>query len=98
MTSPLGTSPLDRVRAVALQLPSSEERVTEGRSVFLVAGREFAAVGDDAVLTVTAADDQTSDPQSMTLTGVVDWTLVEDRVARSWELNAPGDLLEAGGR
>ncbi len=28
----------------------------------------------------------------------VDWTLVEDRVARSWELAAPRRLLEAGGR
>ena len=28
----------------------------------------------------------------------VDWTLVEDRIARSWELAAPGRLLEAGGR
>ena len=28
----------------------------------------------------------------------VDWTLVEDRIARSWELAAPRRLLEAGGR
>ncbi|CAN5495943.1 MmcQ/YjbR family DNA-binding protein [soil metagenome] len=27
-----------------------------------------------------------------------DWTLVEDRIARSWELAAPRRLLEAGGR
>jgi phosphoribosylglycinamide formyltransferase-1 len=27
-----------------------------------------------------------------------DWTLVEDRIARSWELAAPAGLLEAGGR
>lgn len=32
------------------------------------------------------------------LAGVVDWTLVEDRIARSWELAAPRRLLEAGGR
>lgn len=28
----------------------------------------------------------------------VDWPLVEDRIARSWELAAPRRLLEAGGR
>ena len=27
-----------------------------------------------------------------------DWTLIEDRIARSWELAAPRRLLEAGGR
>lgn len=32
------------------------------------------------------------------LTGDPDWALVEDRIARSWELAAPDRLLEAGGR
>ncbi|TXC70512.1 MmcQ/YjbR family DNA-binding protein [Sphingomonas ginsenosidivorax] len=32
------------------------------------------------------------------LAGDVDWALVEDRIARSWELAAPRRLLEAGGR
>ncbi|WP_445193151.1 MmcQ/YjbR family DNA-binding protein [Sphingomonas sp. Tas61C01] len=32
------------------------------------------------------------------LTGDFDWPLVEDRIARSWELAAPRRLLEAGGR
>ncbi len=35
---------------------------------------------------------------SIDLSGDTDWTLVEDRVARSWELSAPASLLEAGGR
>ena len=35
---------------------------------------------------------------SIDLSGDVDWTLVEDRIARSWELAAPRRLLEAGGR
>ncbi|KQT32450.1 hypothetical protein ASG29_11765 [Sphingomonas sp. Leaf412] len=35
---------------------------------------------------------------SMDLTGEVDWPLVDDRIARSWELAAPRRLLEAGGR
>jgi hypothetical protein len=34
----------------------------------------------------------------MDLAGDVDWALVEDRIARSWELAAPSRLLEAGGR
>ena len=32
------------------------------------------------------------------VSGEVDWALVEDRIARSWELAAPRRLLEAGGR
>jgi hypothetical protein len=35
---------------------------------------------------------------AMDLTGEADWALVEDRIARSWELAAPARLLEAGGR
>lgn len=35
---------------------------------------------------------------ALPLGGDIDWTLVEDRVARSWELTAPDGLLEAGGR
>ena len=34
----------------------------------------------------------------VTLTGDIDWALIEDRIARSWELAAPARLLEAGGR
>lgn len=32
------------------------------------------------------------------LAGDADWALIEDRIARSWELAAPARLLEAGGR
>lgn len=39
-----------------------------------------------------------SDWVGMNLAGEVDWPLVEDRIARSWELAAPRRLLEAGGR
>jgi len=35
---------------------------------------------------------------SIVLDGDPDWPLIEDRVARSWELAAPMGLLEAGGR
>jgi hypothetical protein len=35
---------------------------------------------------------------SVNLSGEVDWSLVDSRIARSWELAAPRRLLEAGGR
>lgn len=35
---------------------------------------------------------------AMKLGDDADWVLVEDRIARSWELAAPRQLLEAGGR
>ena len=35
---------------------------------------------------------------AMDLAGDIDWSRVEDRIARSWELAAPARLLEAGGR
>lgn len=45
------------------------------------------------------ADDLGPDPWiGMTLSGEPDWTLIEDRIAHSWELAAPERLLEAGGR
>ncbi|SFP37677.1 phosphoribosylglycinamide formyltransferase, formyltetrahydrofolate-dependent [Sphingomonas rubra] len=82
-------TPLDHVRAVALQLPEAEERA-DG---FFVAGERFAAVEGD-VLRVRD-DDGWAD---VALGGEVDWPAVEDRVARGWELVAPAGLLEAGGR
>ena len=35
---------------------------------------------------------------SIDVAGDVDWDHVADRIAESWELAAPGRLLEAGGR
>ncbi|HEX8484981.1 MmcQ/YjbR family DNA-binding protein [Sphingomonas sp.] len=35
---------------------------------------------------------------SMNLSDDPDWALIDDRIARSWELAAPARLLEAGGR
>jgi len=40
-------SPLDRIRAVALQLPEAEERISHGQPTFFVADRQFAQVRDD---------------------------------------------------
>lgn len=117
------TDPLDRIRAIALVLPESEERDSQGEPTFVVADTPFARVhGADsqgaAVLWVRTSGDEEqampvgSAPQTCTkpadldagswvaiaLAGEADWTLVEDRIARSWELSAPAALLEAGGR
>jgi hypothetical protein len=114
------TSPLDRVRAVALQLPEAEERGSDEGAAFVVADQHFALFSDGpaASLCLRAADaDEAAalvafDPAvfsrqdlagdadwvSISLAGEVDWQLVEDRIARSWEMAAPPRLLEAGGR
>lgn len=61
---------------------------------------------DEQAMLLDAAPDIYSKPAylgpsgwvAIDLGGDPDWTLVEDRVARSWELAAPRRLLEAGGR
>lgn len=61
---------------------------------------------DEQAMLVEAAPDTYSLPAylapsgwvAVDLAGDVDWQLVEDRMARSWELAAPRGLLEAGGR
>ena len=117
-------TPLDRVRALALQLPETEERESHGQPTFFVAGKQFAQLRhdhhgdgrtvvcvrsggtDEQGMLIEAAPETYSRPAylgasgwvAMELTGKVDWPLVEDRVAQSWELAAPARLLEAGGR
>ena len=118
------TSPLDRIRAAALDLPEVEERESHGQPTFFVGERQFAQYRDDHHgdgLTVVCVRTADADEQamlieanpavygrpaylgasgwvSMNLAGDVDWPLVEERIARSWELAAPRALLEAGGR
>jgi hypothetical protein len=36
------SDPLDRVRASALELPETEERLSHGQPTFFVAGKQFA--------------------------------------------------------
>jgi phosphoribosylglycinamide formyltransferase-1 len=79
----------DRIRSLALQLPGAKED-DDG---FLVEGACFAATSGDRLR--VRGDDGWED---VSLEGDVDWQLVEDRIARSWELVAPSGLLEAGGR
>jgi len=61
---------------------------------------------DEQAMLIEAAPETYSKPAylgpsgwvGVTLAGDPDWTLIEDRIARSWELAAPRRLLEAGGR
>ena len=41
------TEPLDRVRAAALELPETEERLSRGQPTFFVAGKQFAQFRDN---------------------------------------------------
>ncbi len=83
------TLALDRVRAIALLLPETEEQ----DGAFRVADIPFVASAGET-LRVRGADGW----ETIDLAGDPDWILVEDRIARSWELAAPRRLLEAGGR
>ena len=61
---------------------------------------------DEQAMLIDAAPETYSNPAylgpsgwvGVALAGDPDWALIEDRVARSWELAAPRRLLEAGGR
>ncbi len=41
------SGPLERVRAAALKLPSTEERLSHGQPTFFVSGRQFAQFRDN---------------------------------------------------
>ena len=41
------TEPLDRVRAAALELPETEERLSHGQPTFFVGGKQFAQFHDN---------------------------------------------------
>lgn len=41
------SNPLDRVRAAALELPETEERLSHGQPTFFVAGKQFAQFRDN---------------------------------------------------
>ena len=89
---------LARVRAVALLLPDVEERTQDGQS-FVVGDAAFVRVrdGENGAAVVQVLDD-VDHWGDVAIGEDTDWTLVEDRIAHSWELAAPRDLLEAGGR
>lgn len=41
------SNPLDRIRATALELPETEERLSHGQPTFFVAGKQFAQFRDN---------------------------------------------------
>ena len=94
------TDTLTRIREIAMLLPGTTEDAQAGETRFLVEGKPFARVDEGASgLHVCVAEEGNAPHWSeVALSGDSDWTLVEDRIARSWELVAPTELLEAGGR
>jgi hypothetical protein len=88
---------VDRIRAVALLMPEVEERIRDAETTFTVDGRAFVICTTEKI-GVRAEDADGSRWIELRLVGDIDWVLVEDRIARSWELTAPSRLLEAGGR
>ncbi len=91
---------LSRIRDIAMLLPGTTEQGGEGEIRFLVEGSPFLRVsGTSSAMHLCVADEgQEPHWSEVTLSADSDWTLVEDRIARSWELIAPTELLEAGGR
>lgn len=86
-------SPADHIHAFATTLPEVETQVDGDVTRFLVDGREFATVaGDRLILPAEIAG------EAIALTDAFDRPLVEDRIARAWEVTAPDRLLEVGGR
>lgn len=84
-----------RLRDIALLLPGTEERNDEGKTAFTVEGAAFLRLDQaEPAFSVRTADGW----DTVDLSTNTDWTMIEDRIARSWELTAPAELLEAGGR
>lgn len=79
-----------KVRATAMLLPGVE--ASEDGREFRVEGAPFARIEGDTLSL------KGEDWSEVAIDGDTDWTLIEDRIARAWELTAPRDLLEAGGR
>lgn len=96
---------LERVGAVAMLLPETEQRADGAGGTFLVDGKVYAEVRDGALrvraagLPGAASDGEAEETWTrVALDANTDWVLVEDLVARGWEMSAPRRLLEAGGR
>ncbi|WP_428968016.1 MmcQ/YjbR family DNA-binding protein [Sphingomonas sp. Xoc002] len=91
---------LSRIRDIALLLPDTTEQAGDGETRFLVEGAPFLRVsGTSSAIHLCVADEgQEPHWSDVVLQTDSDWTLIEDRIARSWELVAPTELLEAGGR
>jgi len=98
---------LDRVRSVAMLLPEAGEQEQDGGWSFSVDGKVFARLdrADGGTVAVRSDAAHAAGPHDaadgwrhLDAGADADWTLIEDQIARSWELTAPRRLLEAGGR
>lgn len=91
---------LSRIRDIAMLLPGTAEQAGDGETRFLVEGAPFLRVSGTASAIHLCVADEGQEPHwsDVALQTDSDWTLIEDRIARSWELVAPTELLEAGGR
>lgn len=90
------TDAIARVREIALLLPGAREQAADGATTFMVDQHPFAKLNDNG--TCVTLRTSTGEWSDVALNDAADWTLVEDLIARSWELSAPAGLLEAGGR
>lgn len=92
----------DKVSDIAMLLPEVEQRDSEGQTTFTVDGEGFLEFVHDPAAVRVREPDATGRAGSGWLTldlgDDADWALIEDRIARSWEVTAPPHLLEAGGR
>lgn len=93
MSEASGPTPLDHLRRTALALPEVEERAGDPVA-FTVADEAFAELRDGRTLRLRGDTGW----DGFDLAGDIDWPALDDAVARAWELTAPADLLEAGGR
>lgn len=91
---------LSRIRDIALLLPGTTEQAGHGETRFLVEDSPFLRVSGTSSAIHLCVADEGQEPHwtEVVLETDSDWTLIEDRIARSWELVAPTELLEAGGR
>ena len=94
------TDILIRIREIALALPGTSEESDAGDVRFLVEGEPFVRVGGSGSEVHLCVADADNAPHwnAVSLSTDSDWSSIEDRIARSWELAAPTELLEAGGR
>ena len=86
-------SPADHIHAFATKLPEVEAQADGATTRFLVDGRAFATVEGDRLVLPAEVEGEPID-----LTSAFDRPLIEDRIARAWEVTAPARLLEVGGR
>ena len=91
------SDPLDRVRAAALDLPETEEKLSHGQPTFFVAGKQFAQFRDNHHgdgRTVVCVRTSSLDEQAMLLEADPD-TYSKAAYLSSWiSINLAGDKVD----